>query len=93
MRVPGGQEALTNVLKHAGPTRASVAIHYAPHSLEVCVTNEQGAESAPDKGLSPGLGLIGMRERAKIYGGSVTAGPRALGGFEVRLTLPAPTTV
>ncbi|KOG50169.1 hypothetical protein ADK75_18575 [Streptomyces virginiae] len=87
------QEALTNVLKHAGPTRASVAIHYAPHGLEVCVTNEQGAESAPDKGLSPGLGLIGMRERAKIYGGSVTAGPRARGGFEVRLTLPAPTTV
>ncbi|MFG2485496.1 sensor histidine kinase [Streptomyces virginiae] len=86
------QEALTNVLKHAGPTRAAVSIRYARRTLVVCVANEAGDNFRPNKEMSPGHGLIGMRERAKIYGGSVTAGPRALGGFEVRLTLPAPTT-
>lgn len=86
------QEALTNVLKHAGPTRAAVTIRYERHTIVVRVTNEGDGTFQPNKEMSPGHGLIGMRERAKIYGGSVTAGPRALGGFEVRLTLPAPTT-
>ncbi|MFG2988193.1 sensor histidine kinase [Streptomyces sp. NPDC048257] len=86
------QEALTNVLKHAGPTRAAVTLCYERHTIVVSVTNEPGGKFQPNKGFSPGHGLIGMRERATIYGGSVTAGPRALGGFEVRLTLPAPTT-
>ncbi|WKD30989.1 sensor histidine kinase [Streptomyces xanthophaeus] len=86
------QEALTNVLKHAGPTRAAVTIRYERRTVVVCVTNEGGDNFQPNREMSPGHGLIGMRERAKIYGGSVTAGPRALGGFEVRLTLPAPTT-
>lgn len=101
MRLPQGmalcvyrvvQEALTNVLKHAGPTRAAVTIRYERHTIVVRVTNEGDGTFQPNKEMSPGHGLIGMRERAKIYGGSVTAGPRALGGFEVRLTLPAPTT-
>ncbi|MFD7914457.1 sensor histidine kinase [Streptomyces sp. NPDC059752] len=86
------QEALTNVLKHAGPTRAAVTIRYERHTIVVRVTNEGDGTFQPNKEMSPGHGLIGMRERAKIYGGSVTTGPRALGGFEVRLTLPAPTT-
>ncbi|MCX4717549.1 sensor histidine kinase [Streptomyces virginiae] len=86
------QEALTNVLKHAGPTTAAVSIRTARRTLVVSVTNEAGDDFRPNKEMAPGHGLIGMRERAKIYGGSVTAGPRALGGFEVRLTLPAPTT-
>ncbi|MFE5805471.1 sensor histidine kinase [Streptomyces sp. NPDC056491] len=86
------QEALTNVLKHAGPTRAAVTIGYERHTVVVCVTDEGSGKFQPNTGVSPGHGLIGMRERASIYGGSVTAGPRALGGFEVRLTLPAPTT-
>ncbi|QES58196.1 histidine kinase [Streptomyces venezuelae] len=86
------QEALTNVLKHAGPTTAAVTIRYERRTVVVRVTNEQGDNFRPNKEMSPGHGLIGMRERAKIYGGSVTAGPRDLGGFEVRLTLPAPTT-
>ncbi|GAA2620795.1 MULTISPECIES: sensor histidine kinase [Streptomyces] len=85
------QEALTNVLKHAGPTRAAVTIRYERRTVVVCVTDEGDGNFRPNQGMSPGHGLIGMRERAKIYGGSVTAGPRALGGFEVRLTLPAPT--
>ncbi|MFF5775578.1 sensor histidine kinase [Streptomyces virginiae] len=86
------QEALTNVLKHVGPTTAAVSISSARRTLVVSVTNEAGDDFRPNKEMTPGHGLIGMRERAKIYGGSVTAGPRALGGFEVRLTLPAPTT-
>ncbi|MFD7784041.1 sensor histidine kinase [Streptomyces nojiriensis] len=86
------QEALTNVLKHAGPTRAAVTIRYERRTIVVRVTDEGDGTFQPNKEMSPGHGLIGMRERAKIYGGSVTAGPRALGGFEVRLTLPAPPT-
>ncbi|MGW6988556.1 sensor histidine kinase [Streptomyces sp. NPDC054946] len=86
------QEALTNVLKHAGPTRAAVTIRYESRTIVVCVANDGDDAFRPNHEMSPGHGLIGMRERAKIYGGSVTAGPRALGGFEVRLTLPAPTT-
>ncbi|MEU9160977.1 histidine kinase [Streptomyces sp. NPDC048424] len=86
------QEALTNVLKHAGPTRADVTIRYESRAIVVSVTDEGSGNSLPDTVITPGHGLIGMRERAKIYGGTVTAGPRALGGFEVRLVLPAPTT-
>ncbi|MFJ6759361.1 sensor histidine kinase [Streptomyces sp. NPDC091273] len=86
------QEALTNVLKHAGPTRADVTIRYETRSIEVCVIDEGRGNLPPDTTVTPGHGLIGMTERAKIYGGTVTAGPRALGGFEVRLVLPAPTT-
>ncbi|MFF3677736.1 sensor histidine kinase [Streptomyces sp. NPDC002120] len=85
------QEALTNVLKHAGPTRAAVTIRYESRAVVVSVTDEGGGNSLPDKVITPGHGLIGMRERAKIYGGTVTAGPRPLGGFEVRLVLPSPT--
>ncbi|MEU7729622.1 histidine kinase [Streptomyces sp. NPDC040724] len=86
------QEALTNVLKHAGPTRANVTIRYEARSIEVCVIDEGSAKFPPRTSIRPGHGLIGMTERAKIYGGTVTAGPRALGGFEVRLVLPAPAT-
>ncbi|WP_404952685.1 sensor histidine kinase [Streptomyces sp. 147326] len=86
------QEALTNVLKHAGPTRADVTIRYETRTIEVCVVDEGIGGLPPNTSMTPGHGLIGMVERAKIYGGTVTAGPRALGGFEVRLVLPAPAT-
>ncbi|MFI6049066.1 sensor histidine kinase [Streptomyces violascens] len=87
------QEALTNVLKHAGKTRAEVQLHYEQHQLTVSVINEgKGAER---EGVildrvrtGGGHGLIGMRERAKLYGGSVSIGPRSGGGFAVTLTLP-----
>ncbi|MEU4359319.1 sensor histidine kinase [Streptomyces virginiae] len=94
------QEALTNVLKHAGQTSAAVTLRYESRAVVVTVADEgSGGSSGEGSGafrsntvIAPGHGLIGMRERAKVYGGSVTAGPRALGGFEVRLVLPAPTT-
>ncbi|MEV0457911.1 sensor histidine kinase [Catellatospora methionotrophica] len=82
------QESLTNVLKHAVPPEATVSLTWRAQSLEVRVT-DRGAPRRPE---SPSdvvrHGLIGMRERARIYGGTLSAGPRPQGGFEVRLTLP-----
>jgi signal transduction histidine kinase len=79
------QEALTNVLKHAGPRAHShVAITYGADELVVEVTNS--GQVAPTSG-SGGHGLIGIRERATVAGGSVEAGPEA-GGYAVRARLP-----
>ncbi|MFE9332725.1 sensor histidine kinase [Streptomyces sp. NPDC006925] len=94
------QEALTNVLKHAGTARADVTLAYRPRQLTVAVVDDGPGSAGPEGGrisLQPaagsrqpgGHGLIGMRERARIYGGRLHAGPRASGGFEVRLILPA----
>ncbi|UGY93880.1 sensor histidine kinase [Streptomyces gobiensis] len=83
------QEALTNVIKHARPAIAQVTVDYQPRRLTITVTDE-GQRTDPVRGdAGPGHGLIGMRERARIYGGTVTIGPRPSGGYEVRLTLPA----
>ncbi|WP_127553423.1 sensor histidine kinase [Actinoplanes sp. OR16] len=78
------QEALTNVLKHAGPARTTVEIGHHPGSLRISVVND-GPVTAMRTG---GQGLIGMRERAALFGGELTAGPRDGGGFEVRARLP-----
>jgi len=85
------QEALTNVLKHAPGAGASVELRYEPRQLEVTVTND-GQGVIPDK-VRPGSGqgLMGMRERAKLYGGRVDIGPQSDGGFAVRLILPTST--
>ncbi|MGW5738290.1 MULTISPECIES: sensor histidine kinase [Streptomyces] len=82
------QEALTNVLKHARGAAARVELRYRPHHVTVSVTND-GEGVIPDRmGTGSGHGLIGMRERAKLYGGTISIGPRSEGGFAVRLTLP-----
>ncbi|BCM68972.1 MULTISPECIES: sensor histidine kinase [Streptomyces] len=82
------QEALTNALKHAGPAHARVELRYGAHELTVRVTDDgEGADPARVP-TGSGHGLIGMRERAKLYGGTISAGPRFEGGYEVRLTLP-----
>jgi signal transduction histidine kinase len=78
------QEAITNVIKHAGPARVTVALQYAQDALTIEVN---------DDGVGPtdntcGHGLLGMRERVALYGGTVTAGPRPQGGFLVRAVLP-----
>ncbi|MFE9536376.1 sensor histidine kinase [Streptomyces sp. NPDC006691] len=87
------QEALTNVLKHAPHSRAEVRLRYEPHQLTVSVVN--GRDGPGRQGgiqdrvrTGGGHGLIGMRERAKLYGGSISIGPRSEGGFAVTLTLP-----
>ncbi|WP_419997028.1 sensor histidine kinase [Streptomyces boninensis] len=86
------QEALTNVLKHARPATAQVSVTYLPSQLKVSIQDDgTGTESATpvdERVTGTGHGLIGMRERAKLYGGTVAVGPRPEGGFGVRLTLP-----
>lgn len=81
------QEALTNTRKHAGPARASVLVQYDEHGLTVQIDDDgRGTVSPVPAG---GNGLSGMRERAQALGGTITAGPRAEGGFRVRAFLPA----
>ncbi|WP_203860037.1 sensor histidine kinase [Plantactinospora mayteni] len=81
------QEALTNVVKHAGPVRCRVAVTEAGGELRVEVTNEPGRPVRPAD--PKGQGLIGMRERVHLYAGSFEAGPTADGGFRVSARLPA----
>jgi len=79
------QEALTNARRHGGPdASADVRLRYGDGAIELEVANT-GRVSAT---VRPGLGLVGMRERALASGGSVEAGPRARGGFLVRLRVP-----
>jgi signal transduction histidine kinase len=82
------QEALTNVLKHAGPASARVVVRYATHELELEVADDgRGARGAD----GTGHGLVGMRERVALYGGEFDAGARNGGGFVVRARLPIVT--
>jgi signal transduction histidine kinase len=80
------QEALTNVIRHADGARARVRIEYRAHDLIIDVSNVDGG-SGPSAGGS-GRGLIGLRERIAIYGGSLETGPRPGGGWRVRATIP-----
>ena len=83
------QEALTNVLKHAGPDPlVSVLVQWLPDAIVLEVTDDGRGASADSDGL--GQGLLGMRERATMFAGTVSAGPRAGGGFRVRAQLPTP---
>ncbi|UQW99468.1 histidine kinase [Streptomyces sp. RerS4] len=84
------QEALTNVLKHAPTASATVDLSRGHNALRVRVTDDGPSRPRPEKRDGPGHGLIGMRERATIYGGTVTAGVRSQGGFEVDLVMPLP---
>jgi signal transduction histidine kinase len=79
------QEALTNVLKHAGGAPACVAVRWRDRELELEVADE-GQRSTHSGGQ--GHGLVGMRERARLYGGSLDAAPRPEGGFRVYAVLP-----
>ncbi len=79
------QEGLTNVLKHAHAEHADVLVRYDPHELRIDVRDD-GAGNAAGDGL--GHGLVGVRERVKIYGGEMTAGPVAGGGFLLSTRLP-----
>ena len=82
------QEGLTNTLKHAGPgARTSVTLDFGREMLTVVVTDDgRGAGVAPS--ADPGHGLVGMRQRASVSGGTVSAGPKAGGGYEVIARLP-----
>ncbi|WP_274911380.1 sensor histidine kinase [Streptomyces sp. WZ-12] len=87
------QEALTNTRKHAGPVPVRVQLHHRPDALRITVEDDgrttpeagdEGADSVP----GTGHGMIGMRERAKAAGGTLTAGPRPTGGFRIHTELP-----
>ncbi|MFD1147169.1 sensor histidine kinase [Saccharothrix hoggarensis] len=82
------QEALTNVLKHAGPARARIDVEYGPQTLVLKVTDDGRADGGPPGPEHTPHGIRGMRERAELYGGVLTAGPLADGGFGVVLRLP-----
>ena len=80
------QESLTNVRKHAHGTCCEVTITYTPAGLEVGVIDDGAGAPGP---TSPGFGIIGMRERARLYGGALEAGPRSPGdGWAVRARFP-----
>jgi signal transduction histidine kinase len=81
------QEALTNVLKHAG-SPASLVLEYGTSQLVLSVTDSGGRAGTPNPA---GHGLVGMRERARMYGGVIEIGPREPAGFAVVLTLPYPS--
>jgi signal transduction histidine kinase len=84
------QEALTNTLKHARASRAEVQLRYWPDELEIEIV-DNGRGNGATATRSGGLGLVGMRERAALHGGQLTAGRAAGGGFVVRVRLPTPT--
>jgi len=81
------QEALTNVLKHAGPARADVTVGCADGAVMIEVADD-GAGAPVNGAHVGGQGLAGMRERVAIFGGELEAGPRPDGGFTVRARLP-----
>lgn len=81
------QEALTNVVKHAGTDQAQVKIVYGSGEVEIEVTDDGVGRGAGV--VTGGHGLVGMRERVALYGGEFAAGPRPLGGFRVWARLPA----
>jgi signal transduction histidine kinase len=79
------QEALTNTLRHARATRASICLRYRDGVLSVSVRDDG---SGPEPGAAPGTGLLGMRERVAVYGGHLFAGGGEGGGYELRAELP-----
>jgi signal transduction histidine kinase len=80
------QEGLTNALKHARASRADVTLGYAPEVLTIEVRDDGRGHTATSDGR--GHGLVGVRERVKIYGGEMSAEPAAEGGFVLRAQLP-----
>lgn len=92
------QEALTNTMKHADATSAHVRLAYQDEEVEIEVTDDGrpgglapvppgGGSVAGGRGLAGGHGLAGMRERAAVFGGDVSAGPRPQGGWRVHTLL------
>jgi signal transduction histidine kinase len=79
------QEGLTNVLKHAHASSADVTLHYEPHELTIQIHDDGDGAATND---SFGHGLVGIRERVKIYGGEMSAGRVNSGGFVLETRLP-----
>jgi len=89
------QEALTNVVRHAGGgARCAVSVGYGDEALDIRVTDDGGQSLVltPAAVIGTGHGIIGMRERANLCGGEFSAGPLPDGGFQVTATLPLLST-
>lgn len=83
------QESLTNVLKHAGPDpNVTVLLAWRPEAVVLEVADDGRGAAADSDGF--GQGLVGMRERTAMFGGTLSAGPRPGGGFRVRAEIPTP---
>lgn len=83
------QEALTNVVKHAGPSAsAEVAVRHGRDQLVLAVWDDGRGVNSTASRIDGGHGLIGMRERTALFGGRISTGPRPEGGFLVRVELP-----
>ncbi len=80
------EEAIRNARRHAGPVAVDVTARIVRAELRLVVENAPGRASADGDGS--GLGLVGMRERAAVFGGSIDAGPTPAGGFRVEARLP-----
>ncbi len=81
------QEALTNVMRHSGQNSASVDVTCNEQELTLRIDNKVAKEDSRD-GITPGQGILGMKERATVLGGVVEAGPHPDGGFRVFARLP-----
>ncbi|MFC9430684.1 sensor histidine kinase [Streptomyces sp. NPDC056987] len=84
------QESLTNITRHATATTASVHIDYRPDALTIHIDDD--GKATPYAAPTPGVGLLGMRERVTALGGRLRAEPRSGGGFTVRAELPVDRT-
>jgi signal transduction histidine kinase len=87
------QEALTNVLKHASGSHTRVAVDYGPAQLTISVIDNGDGPGHTVHLASSGHGLIGMRERVRLFGGTLVAGARPTGGWAVTAVLPIPVAV
>jgi signal transduction histidine kinase len=83
------QEAVTNMVKHASPCQAEIVVRRQQEQLAATISNDRRATDAPAAPGS-GYGVLGMRERARLYQGTLTAGPRPDGRYTVELTIPLP---
>lgn len=82
------QEALTNVIRHAGRVPTSVEVERGPDELSISVINDAPIAGAPGAGHGCGHGLAGMQDRVALHEGTVETGPRPDGGYAVRVHLP-----
>jgi signal transduction histidine kinase len=86
------QESLTNVVRHAGASSATVTVAADGDCLLVEVTDDGAGAAATGNGNGARQGIAGMRERARALGGTLQAGPRPEGGFRVSARLPLAAT-
>jgi signal transduction histidine kinase len=82
------QEALTNIRKHAQASRVELRLAYEPRGIRLIIEDFDGCGERPAPAEGTGYGLTGMRERAELLGGTLTAGPTD-SGFRVELQVPA----